>query len=256
MALVSCPAGRRRTAQRDIKQLLFFSFLFFFLKCFTCINDNPNGLLCVANGAASQQQVVFVKCIFFTAAMNSAKRNKIFLQRSFESQRYTGKEGGRRKTAADFCSAYSSSSAPPNDWSLLPSLSLPPTGSPDLSTNLLWYTGTDSVRAPPENPARAQSIRKLAASSRSDLKRLPLWSLAGQSCKIRVSEWEEEKRGNCASLALCANWWHTGEENASLMHRKWIELTCLLKVGIVSIRSDTISISRVMIQFISRFFNL
>lgn len=52
-------------------------FLFFFLKCFTCINDDPDGLLRVADGAASQQQVVFVKCIFFTAAMNSAKQKGI-----------------------------------------------------------------------------------------------------------------------------------------------------------------------------------
>lgn len=72
---------RNMTDISEIHQTTFFCFVFspffFFLKGFTCINDNPDGLLRVADGAASQQQVVFVKCIFFTAAMNSAKQKGI-----------------------------------------------------------------------------------------------------------------------------------------------------------------------------------
>lgn len=37
----------------------------------TCINDYSHSLLCVADGAASQQQVFFVKCISSATSMDS-----------------------------------------------------------------------------------------------------------------------------------------------------------------------------------------
>lgn len=39
----------------------------------TCVNDDPHGLLRVADGAASQQQVLFVKCVSSAAPVDSVR---------------------------------------------------------------------------------------------------------------------------------------------------------------------------------------
>lgn len=43
----------------------------------TCINDYSHGLFRVADGAASQQQVFFVKCISSAAAMDSVRSEDV-----------------------------------------------------------------------------------------------------------------------------------------------------------------------------------
>lgn len=39
----------------------------------TCVHDDSHGFFGVADGAASQQQVVFVKCISFTTSVDSVR---------------------------------------------------------------------------------------------------------------------------------------------------------------------------------------
>lgn len=103
----------------------------------TCIDDNSHGLLRVADGAASQQQVLFVKRVSPAASMDSVRWEEAWEWQP-KDHSYTQVRNTERNKITG-----------PNTTSIFNQSLLSPHLSRGVSTNSLWYWSSYQAAPPP-----------------------------------------------------------------------------------------------------------
>lgn len=88
--------------QRSVIEILKLKPVLFWSQ--TCVNDYSHSFLCVADGAASQQQVVFVKCISSATSMDSVRLGKVEKKKKKCWSKNVGKQRQRQN---DHCGLHS-----------------------------------------------------------------------------------------------------------------------------------------------------